>query len=126
MGHRLEFGEFCRKKRIEKEMTLRQFCRANEFDPAWISRIERGLLPPPKSEEVRAQIAAALGIERQSEEWNLFFDLADLCAGRLPDRVYDDKRLVEVLPVFFRAVGKTDMSKEELLAFIAALKQEMP
>jgi transcriptional regulator with XRE-family HTH domain len=126
MPYRLEFGEFCRNKRLERKLTLRRFCEKSGQDPAYISCIERGLKPPPQSESVRAKLATALGLQKNSEDWNLFHDLADLCAGRLPARIYDDKRMVELLPVFFRAVGKKDMSKEELGAFIEALRQELP
>ena len=126
VAHRSEFGEFCRSKRLEKRITLREFCKQSGFDPAWISRIERGLLAPPRSKQLRAKLGIALGVEEASEGWNEFHDLADLCAGRLPDRVADDKRVVELLPVFFRAVGKTDMDKAELAKFIEALTRELP
>ncbi len=126
MAWRPEFGEFCRDKRLDKEMTLREFCREHEFDPAWISRIERGLLTPPKSKRLRSKLAGALGLKESSEDWYEFHDLADLCAGRLPDSVSDNERIVSLLPVFFRAIGKTDMNETELRQLVEALKRELP
>jgi len=126
MAWKPEFGEFCRDKRIEKEMTLREFCREHELDPGWLSRIERGLLPPPKSAQLRTKVAAALGLEESSEEWKVFHDLADLCAGRLPERAADDERIREMLPVFFRAIGKEETNEAELRKLIEALQRELP
>ena len=37
-GHRKALG-----------LTLREFCRRNGFDPGNVSRLERGLVPPPQT-----------------------------------------------------------------------------
>ena len=44
------FGKFIKERRIEKGLTLREFCKLIEVDASNWSKIERGLLSPPKSE----------------------------------------------------------------------------
>jgi transcriptional regulator with XRE-family HTH domain len=44
------FGAFFKEMRIGQEMTLRHFCERHGYDPGNISKLERGLLPPPQSE----------------------------------------------------------------------------
>jgi transcriptional regulator with XRE-family HTH domain len=56
------FCKFFKQKRIEINLTLREFCRINEFEPGNIRKIERGLLAPPQKKEKRLQYAMALGI----------------------------------------------------------------
>jgi transcriptional regulator with XRE-family HTH domain len=126
MARRLDFGNFCRRKRLEAGKTLREFCRENGFDAAWISRIERGVATPPKAKRVRDRLAVALEVQENSEDWIEFHDLADLCAGRLPDRVSDDERVLELLPLFFRTMGKKDVDEERLRLLVEKLKQELP
>ena len=55
------FGAFFRAKRKALGITLREFCRRNGFDPGNVSRLERGLVPPP-------QAPATPGVLRQSAE----------------------------------------------------------
>ncbi len=63
----ITFGEFIKNLRIERRMTLREFCWAAKFDPSNWSRIERGLAPPPKSKVVLQGIAEMLNVEEESE-----------------------------------------------------------
>ena len=41
------FGEYLRALRKDKDVTLREFCRRTHADPGNVSKMERGLLPPP-------------------------------------------------------------------------------
>ena len=58
------FGAFFKELRIKQEMTLRQFCDAHGYDAGNISKLERGLLSPPESEEKLTDYARALKIRR--------------------------------------------------------------
>lgn len=69
-----DFGTFFRQRRRILGLTLREFCRRNGLDPGNISRIERGLSPPPK--EGVEDLAKALGLQSGSSDWNMFVDLA--------------------------------------------------
>ena len=46
------FAKLMKKLRMEKKLTLREFCQTNGFDPGNYSRLERGLFPPPQKEAI--------------------------------------------------------------------------
>lgn len=119
------FGEFFKRKRMERRLTLREFCRQNGMDPGNISRIERGLLPPPQSEEVRVRYAAALGIKKGSDDWLTFFDRAAAESGSLPRDITEDKRLLRQLPVLFRTIRDAKLSSDELHRLIDMIREEV-
>lgn len=47
-----KFAEYIKDLRVEKEITLREFCKISGLDPSNWSKIERGIHAPPKSKEV--------------------------------------------------------------------------
>lgn len=107
------FGEYFKSKRIEKGLTLRKFCELNGFDPGNISKIERGMLPPPKSGEKLEKYALSLGLKRGSDDWLEFFDLAAASKGEIPADILDDSELVKKLPLIFRTIrGKKVPSRK--------------
>ena len=117
------FAKLFKEQRIRLHKTLRQFCAENGFEPDNVSRLERGLLPPPRSKEKLTRYAQALGIEPGSDEWLEFFDLAALEAGRLPKHVLDDQEVVQKLPVFFRTIRNREMAGEDLDALIERIRR---
>ena len=108
------FGELFKKRRMELDMTLREFCRKHELDPGNMSRMERGLLPPPTSKEKLAEYAKMLRIKKGSDDWYSFFDLAVACAGRIPDDIMADEELVRRLPAVFRTMRGEQVTEEQL------------
>ena len=66
-----QFGEFFKNRRIALKMTLRQFCRDNSLDPGNISRLERGLLPPPQGRETLESYAKLLKLRKGQSLENL-------------------------------------------------------
>ena len=98
------FGEFFRQKRLASEMTLRSFCQRYGYDPAYISRIERGILTPPENKEKLKAFAFALKIKEGTEEWVIFFDLAYISKGQIPKDITSNKNTLEYLPLLFRTV----------------------
>jgi transcriptional regulator with XRE-family HTH domain len=71
-----EFGAFFREIREGLGLSLREFCRRTGFDQANVSRLERGLLPPPKSQKVLTAYAKGLRLKPKSPEWDRFMTLA--------------------------------------------------
>jgi transcriptional regulator with XRE-family HTH domain len=71
-----EFGVFFRKLREGLGLSLREFCRRSGFDQANVSRLERGLVQPPKSEKVLNAYANGLKLKPKSAEWDRFMGLA--------------------------------------------------
>ena len=50
----LTFGEFIKQLRLQNRITLREFCRLAGIDPSNWSKIERGMLQPPKSKMLQS------------------------------------------------------------------------
>jgi transcriptional regulator with XRE-family HTH domain len=119
------FGKFFKQKRLEKGLTLREFCRINGFDPGNISKIERGLFPPPQSKELLLNYAAALGIEEGTEDWLIFCDLAITSAGKIPPDIVSNEEVMNALPVLFRTVRNKNLDDEDLDRLIKSIKQEL-
>ena len=99
MSTEKNFGSFFRSKRKAISPTLREFCRRNGFDTGNISRLERGLVPPPQSRQLLESYAKALKVGEGTAEWDLFFELAAAETGRIPADVLEDQQR---LPSLFR------------------------
>jgi transcriptional regulator with XRE-family HTH domain len=93
------FGEFFRERRRALKLGLREFCRLNGFDPGNVSRIERGLTPPPQAKDLLDAYAESLKLK--SENRDRFFDLAAAQTGRIPPELLEHKRTVDSLPYVF-------------------------
>jgi transcriptional regulator with XRE-family HTH domain len=116
------FSEMLKRLRIEKGITLREFCLSNGFDPGNYSRLERGLYPPP-SPSLLEKYAAALVVLRGSDAWLELFDLAAACRGEIPSDLMADARVVEKLPVLFRTMRAKQVSPEQLDALIDEIRR---
>jgi transcriptional regulator with XRE-family HTH domain len=124
MSDEEKFGKFFKEKRMALGFTLREFCRENGFDPGNISKLERGILPPPQGEEQRIRYAKALKIRTGSDDWLKFFDYAAAASGQVPYDIMNDERLLAKLPLLFRTVRGADLSREELEKMIDELREE--
>lgn len=120
-----DFGKFFKEKRIFLKLTLREFCRRNNFDPGNISKLERGILLPTQDREKLANYSSALGLDPGSSEWDNFFDLADIANRRIPEDLTDDKRLLDALPVLFRTVRGKETDDEAKRKLIDYIKEEL-
>src|SRR3989338_4340782 len=112
------FGEFFKAKRQALGLTLREFCLKHQLDPGNLSRLERGLLPPPQDRKRLEEYAKYLELRQGSDNWYTFFDLAAAAKGRLPAELLEDERLVAKLPLVFRPLPETrttDKTPDELV-----------
>jgi transcriptional regulator with XRE-family HTH domain len=116
------FGSFFKELRIRRGMTLRQFCLKFKFDPGNISKLERGLFPPPHTEEKLAEYARALGLRKGTDDWYTFFDLAAAERGIMPSDVLEDKELVGKLPILFRTLRGQKVSDKQLNKLIEKIR----
>jgi transcriptional regulator with XRE-family HTH domain len=114
MAAPMTFGRFFKKMRGKRGLSLRQFCVKNNVDPGNISRLERGLMPPPQSREKLEQHASFLKIRKESPEWFEFFDLAAADSGRIPTDIMRDENLMKKLPLVFQTIRGQKVSKEKL------------
>ncbi|NWF75118.1 MAG: helix-turn-helix transcriptional regulator [Nitrospirae bacterium] len=117
------FGEFFKKKRIALRKTLRQFCAENNLDPGNISKLERGLLPPPQGSEKLKEYARCLQLKKGSDDWYKFFDLAYASAGRIPEEILSNRKLLSKLPLVFRTLRGQKLTKEQLNQLAQKLKE---
>ena len=116
------FGGFFKERRKSLGYTLRRFCQEKGYDPANISKLERGLLPPPQKREKLEQYARDLRISKSSTEWYQFFDLAYAATGRIPEEVLKDEELVEKLPILFRTIRGQRVTDEQLDSLIEKIR----
>jgi transcriptional regulator with XRE-family HTH domain len=119
MGGR--FGAYFRELRTRKRMGLREFCRAAEADPANVSRMESGLLPPPPEETLR-RYASAVGVTYGSSDWYALVDLAAADRGIVPKDIMADAELAAKLPLFFRTLRGDRPSNDDLRNLADELK----
>jgi transcriptional regulator with XRE-family HTH domain len=104
MAPNMSFGRFFKEMRLRLGLGLREFCLAHGLDAGNISKLERGVVPPPRSREKIEEYAAFLRLSEGTDEWYEFFDLAAAETGRIPDDILSDAQLVEKLPVVFRTL----------------------
>lgn len=107
------FYIFFESLRQHNHLTLREFCKKAKADPANISRMERGMMPPPKNRTTLERYATTLGLQEGSEDWQTFFDLAAVAQGTVPEDLLSDRDIVKTLPAFFRTLrGQKPTPKE--------------
>jgi len=116
------FGEFFKARRIVIKKTLRQFCIENGLDPGNISKLERGLLPPPQSREKLEEYAGCLKIKKGSDDWYTFFDLAAAETGKIPEDIMAKEKIEDKLPILFRTLRGQKVSDENLEELIKMLR----
>ena len=117
------FGAYLKKLRISSGLTLRAFCIKNGFDPGNYSRLERGLLPPPRSEEKLKEYARALGLKRGTDEWLEFFDQAAAVRGQLPKDLLSDEEVVAKLPLLFRTLRGAPVASHKLDELVEKIRR---
>jgi transcriptional regulator with XRE-family HTH domain len=122
-GERKMFGKFIKERRIKKGLTLREFCKLIEVDASNWSKIERGLLAPPRSEYKLKKIAEILEIPVGSELWFEMKDRAELDTGNIPTDIRSDKELIGHLPMFFRTLRSEKPSGEDLDNLIELIRK---
>lgn len=117
------FGEMLKARRKELRLGLREFALRAEMDPGNLSKIERGRLSAPQSENVLNRICLALELDVNSEEAKTFRDRALVEAGRIPSEVMEDEEVLERLPVLLRTVRNKKLDSEQLDRLIEMIKE---
>src|SRR5205085_216486 len=98
------FGGFVRSKRLAQRITLRSFCEMVGVDPANYSKVERGVLSPPRDVEKLEAYERTLGIIAGSPDSRELRRLAALDRGELPPAVLANSELLRKLPALFRTL----------------------
>ena len=113
------FHELLREKRLARRLTLREFCRRADEDPANFSRIERGLRTPP-SDDVLSRYAKALGLE--GEEERHFMTVGAISRRELPKNI-PMSALIEKLPAMLRSIDGGRPTGEQLRNAVEVTKE---
>lgn len=106
------FSEKVKSLRIQKRLTLRDFCDQTSLDPSNWSKVERGINPPPGDISQLERLADFF--ELTGQEKLTFMDEAALQRGEIPPDVADHEILKKALPAFFRAARGHELSESEL------------
>lgn len=123
MADKVTFGEFFKQKRVGLKKTLRQFCAENKLDPGNISKLERGIMPPPQGSDKLEEYAYCLHIKKGSDNWYKFFDLARIEAGRIPEEILKNKDVVASLPILFRTLRGQKISEKKLEKLVELIRK---
>lgn len=106
------FNETIKSLRLQKRLTLRDFCEQVGLDPSNWSKVERGVNPPPGDVGVLERLAcffALTGADKLS-----FMDAAALQRREIPPDIADHAILQRALPAFFRAARGHALTESEL------------
>lgn len=117
----MNFGEFVKQKRLEADISLRNFCELAGLDPSNWSKIERNRLNLTINDDQLTKLAELINIKEGTTDYTTFMDLATLAKGIIPHTVYSDAEVLEVLPVLFRTASgerPTQKEKEKLIELI--------
>lgn len=115
------FSETVKSLRLQKRLTLRDFCQQVGLDPSNWSKVERGVNPPPGDVAVLERLAGFFRLAGQ--EKLQFMDQAALQRREIPPDVADNVILQKALPAFFRAARGHELTQEELENFARDIRK---
>jgi transcriptional regulator with XRE-family HTH domain len=118
------FGQFIKEERLKGGMGLREFCRKLSLDASNWSKVERGVMPPPKDEAKLEAIASALDIELNTEKWQELEDMANIASGIIPKDLLSDREVLNSLPMFFRTLRSEKPTSTQLDKLIDKIRKE--
>lgn len=106
------FSDTVKSLRLERRLTLRDFCAQAGLDASNWSKVERGVNPPPGDVETLERLAAFFGLTDARRL--AFMDEAALQRREIPADVADNAILQRALPAFFRAARGHELTEAEL------------
>ena len=118
----MHFSQLFKRYRMKKG-TVRQFAKENDYDIAYISRLENGVTMPPKDSGKLKKLALALGLVENSNGWREFMDLASMAKNELPEDLKDDVRVSAMLPAFYRTLRNEKLDESEAEKLIKLIKE---
>lgn len=115
------FNETVKSLRIQKRLTLRDFCEQVGLDASNWSKVERGVNPPPGDVAVLERLAGFFGLT--GDKKLDFMDSAALQRKEIPPDVADSAILQKALPAFFRAARGHELTEKELKNLAADIRK---
>jgi transcriptional regulator with XRE-family HTH domain len=117
----MNFGPFIKQLRIEKRLTLRNFCQELGLDPSNWSKVERGINPPPRDSTALQKLADFFDLD--GDERQELFDAAAVARSEIPGDLAAHDLLAAKLPAFFRSIRGTDPDDRKLRELIRELRK---
>ena len=114
------FHEKVKALRIEKRLTLRDFCRQMSLDPSNWSKVERGINPPPGDVATLEKLAQFFDLTGPDK--NEFIDAASIDRKELPKDIAENELFMNALPAFFRTARGHVLRGEKLTKFIEDIR----
>jgi len=108
-----QFGKYVKGLREKRDLSLREFCRLANLDPSNWSKVERGVLAPPRSRKCLNDIASVLMVTKDSAEWHTLFDMAAI--GHIPGELVSTPKAAEILPIFLRSARGADVDAKMIM-----------
>jgi transcriptional regulator with XRE-family HTH domain len=108
----VEFGEFIRAQRLANGITARESAQVAEMLPSNFSKLEHGVLNPPKDAAKQIKLASAIGLKPEARD--KFFDLAAQATGTVPVDIAEIISEEDALPLLLRTIGNKRLGKKEI------------
>ena len=115
------FNDTIKSLRLQKRLTLRDFCAQAGLDPSNWSKVERGVNPPPGDIGLLERLADFFGLAGAAKL--AFMDEAALQRHEIPADVADHAILQRALPAFFRAARGHELTEKELASLAEDIKK---
>lgn len=122
MSKQSEFGIFLKELRLDADLSLRQFSELVSYDVSNLSKIERGLLPPPPGNLMLRKWLKELKINSSDTKYKRFLDLAAIQRTVFPDDL-SERDLKEYLPAFYRTIRNKNTDEEQFNELVKLLKK---
>ncbi len=119
----MRFGEMVRERRKELRLGLREFAQRAGMDPGNLSKIERGRLAAPQSDEILNRICGALEWSPESAEADLLTDQTAIENGQIPEEVLGDDVVMAKMPLLLRTVQNKQLEPEQLDRLIEMIRE---
>ncbi len=116
-----EFGNILRQLRLRAGVGLRKFAEMIDLAPSNLSAIEHGRRGPPSDPERLREIADALGLVEDSEDWRRFLDAASRAGELPPDVQHMTKR--RLVPALLRTIDNRQLSDEQIEGLIEEIER---
>ena len=115
------FSKTVKSLRIQKRLTLRDFCEQVGLDASNWSKVERGVNPPPSDVKVLERLEDFFGLTGAAKL--ALLDEAALQRREIPADVADNVILQRALPAFFRAARGHELTPAELKNLAADIRK---
>ena len=112
------FGQTVKKLRLRKEYGLREFARKVGISATYLSKMERGLDPPPAEDKI-INMAGLLGADQ-----NELLALAKKLPPQFKEAFMKNPTYTRKIPEFLRTVAETELTDDDWERLIKKVKRK--